>query len=815
MRWLTGLLPCLLWLLAAPAWAASHYFSDCAQGGTGDIGTPYCVDPLSNGINQSFGFLMDGAGLELAAGDTVYLCAGACDGLGTGTYLLETTTQDRRRTPEDVVIAPRVSGTATNPITITVYCDNGNCETVILSGDSNGDGLVGDGTDHIVCNDVIDVVSAFNRPYYSWLGDPNGDGAPNLIFEKTEKQIFHITEGAQNWIIDGIEFRRTHKQHLWDDGNLWIPGLGTNGCDQFSSGQRGYAIHAGEITTTLTITNNLFHHLCGFALRITNNPFAGSILIDNNEFYNIHSAANDFNSQNVTYSNNYLHDTSGISVESRMRHVAVEDNLITCPGDWVLLDPGRTGGARCIGGISVDGTGGAGGNQFENYDIALRRNTIWGTLDVEGTGAMNQPIVWNSARCGDTADFTCPDQANPLFLIENNMIWRQKKGDGGRWKRAGISVDNSPSAGNFIIIQYNSIYDTNRYGISLRDGTHLVRGNLIVDAALEGEIRLTAESVASVFEDNNIHPGSGGGDLVCISNQDDATCNTTYDCAGIGGFGTRNICQQSTFVNVAGGPDTWDLHLADADTGSRDVISIEGLIAVVDYPIEDFDKEIRPYPNILPSTLPSDMISIPSGNVGELDVYTRVDENPHDGDTTHLRSANQGDQEYFRIDVTGLNPAQAITNVRLQSVWQPGATSPEHRAFRVGLKIAGCAPATDDICWGATHDTIVESDWLEYTDDFPSNPSPLDTDGWNFLEVANAVLVYETVTNHMENPKPWLTQLIPIVTTDVTTVALTLRSVNERGRLDVGADEWNPASATSSTSGSKVTLSGKARVRTE
>ena len=36
---------------AAPVAASTYYFDDCATGGTGEIGTPYCLDPGSTGRN--------------------------------------------------------------------------------------------------------------------------------------------------------------------------------------------------------------------------------------------------------------------------------------------------------------------------------------------------------------------------------------------------------------------------------------------------------------------------------------------------------------------------------------------------------------------------------------------------------------------------------------------------------------------------------------------------------------------------------------------------------------------------------------------
>jgi hypothetical protein len=67
-------------LLATPASATLWYFSDCATGGTGTIGDPFCVDPDSDGINESMEVLFDGAGSEAAAKVSATRTAARCRG---------------------------------------------------------------------------------------------------------------------------------------------------------------------------------------------------------------------------------------------------------------------------------------------------------------------------------------------------------------------------------------------------------------------------------------------------------------------------------------------------------------------------------------------------------------------------------------------------------------------------------------------------------------------------------------------------------------------------------------------------------------
>jgi parallel beta-helix repeat protein len=561
--------------------AEDYYFSDCQSGGAGTIGEPYCLDPDGDGTNESIEFLMDGVEPDVAPGDIIYVCAGACNGTGTTTYHFGSAGSDRDG--ETFAIDPEVSGTSSSPITITPYCTGGTCETVIFSGDSDADGVL-DTSDlqHMVDNDTS---RANDKSNYSWLCDPNADGTPNLIFEKVRKEIFNVTRGPHGWVWDGCEFRLSGKaQHMWDGGDLWIPGLGTDGCDQFSSDHKGFGIHAKYCDTTLTIKNNIFHHLCGAGLRITGNPDAQAILIENNEFYNVSTAVNDFTNTNITYRGNYSHDTGGFSLEERMVNVLFEDNTIACLGEYVLADPSKSDGDRCARGILISDGNNSNALEDVHYNVVIRRNKIFGTNFGGGTGNMFTGISWDGVNCKTSADFTCPDEANPKFIIENNMVWNTRHRGGPTGVRAGISVRSD----NTVIVRNNTVFNTDRAGISLRSGSgkHVVRNNLVVQAANPEELRMA--DGGHTIENNNFHPGSSGGDVICISNNDDGTCNTSYSCSEIQSFGSGNKCAPTTFVGTAGAPLSWDLHLPLNDNVNRDAGTTLSL-----GPQDDIDKQAR------------------------------------------------------------------------------------------------------------------------------------------------------------------------------------------------------------------------------
>src|SRR5882672_4297625 len=112
----------------------------CASGATpGTVGDPWCLDPEQSGTNTSVASLMDGVMghvPEFLPGDTAWLCVGACDGSGVGTFNVAATAS---RT----WLRPTVVGTAGHVISIKAYPG----EDVTISCDTNGDGVYQSGGD--------------------------------------------------------------------------------------------------------------------------------------------------------------------------------------------------------------------------------------------------------------------------------------------------------------------------------------------------------------------------------------------------------------------------------------------------------------------------------------------------------------------------------------------------------------------------------------------------------------------------------------------------------------------------------------------
>lgn len=102
----------------------------------GTLNDPFCLAPtsLQGDTRFSVALLSDGVdsgpyNSEFVAGDTAYLCAGACDGTGSATYYLQPSSGT-------TWLYPRVAGTAGNPVSIKIYpgefevCGQTPCATV-------------------------------------------------------------------------------------------------------------------------------------------------------------------------------------------------------------------------------------------------------------------------------------------------------------------------------------------------------------------------------------------------------------------------------------------------------------------------------------------------------------------------------------------------------------------------------------------------------------------------------------------------------------------------------------------------------------
>ena len=566
----------------------SYYFSNCATGGAGTLSSPYCLDPDGDGVNQSIEYLMDGIAPDLAAGDTAYLCAGTCDGAGTATYHLSANRTDTQG--NTFVIDPFRSGTAIQPITIQTYPG----ETVILSGDSNAND-VNDATDvgTILSNTTAEGDSKSN---YIWKG---------IIFERSRDIMINVRNNPKDWLFDGIEIRYTGK--LWNGGDFY-----TAGCDS-NIGAAGIKL-AGE-TGTFTVRNSKFHDICGFAHRNVVNPAMVQGLFENNEYYNLGSVNNDYISQNFVWRNNYIHDViAGFSVEHEMQNVTIEDNVLACLGQYLLMVDGRCGGWA----ISINNGDSTNSTAYSSKGHVVRRNKVYG---------ITNGVYLGSNRGWWTGGIQYSALLQPALgpsnsVIENNMVWYvQGPFNNGPGLDAGgiVVTTNQP-----VLVQNNTIYNS-QYGIVLGNTApapydtpvaHVAKNNLVVQAYQVTTSRNRPEVVilplasASVLQNNNVHEGTTGsaGAVVQVG-------SVTYPCSGPLP-GTDNKCGATTFTNTVGTKSSWDLHLASTDVSNKDA----GTTGTA----TDIDNDPRPQ-GVAWDIGADEYTSAPAGLSGDLDNNSLID----------------------------------------------------------------------------------------------------------------------------------------------------------------------------------------------
>ncbi len=484
----------LMFGYASYASARDWYMSDCAQGGSGTLQDPYCLDPDSDGVRESFEALMDGSGAELAAGDTVHLCAGDCDGQGTSTYHLDSD-------GDGTIFTPIVSGTQNQPITITVYPG----ETVIISGDANANNVYDSSTD---ANSILTMDSDDGNGdlyHYHWLGDPTGSGQPHLIFEKTDSIMFGLKGNPHGWIFDSVILR-------YGGACIWSghPQGGMfryfDQCAPFDGG--AMAFKQKKLNGPFEVRNSQIYGFDAYAFRQQcGKDSAGpgaAMVAENNDFYNMLYVNNDYNCDNQKWLRNRVYDVwRGIQVEDRMTNIVIADNTVECRGVW--LD-------ACQRGISVTDGDFGGDTTGKSQNITVARNRIFGTSSDrsgQSPGSMYMGIEW-------TAD----NDSGPINgLIENNMLWNINH------KNSGEGVDRSPltvQSNKPVIVRNNTIY-AYRNSIYL-DGepsggavAHEFYNNLMGRDQTHGsdEMEVTGSASGSSIHHNNFY-GDGANGVVSV-----------------------------------------------------------------------------------------------------------------------------------------------------------------------------------------------------------------------------------------------------------------------------------------------------------
>jgi hypothetical protein len=558
----TAILIVLAFLISTTCWATDYYYSDCSGvahntgcydnatlGSCASPGTqanPFCPDPDGDASVEFIGWNLELAegGADIAAGDTIYMCDDACDGVNSGvcgdTFCAQVVL--------DETISTTAIGTEANPITITIHPG----EVIAISGGATSPST---GITRIVDN-------LGGGKFHQWFGVDK-----SIIVEHVKEDFFHINGDPSGWIVDNIEMQYTGSLHTDIHIKDTSPACPTSGA---------YAFFIKGLTGVLEITNNEIHHICKFPVRCNNSNAAGtSMLFENNTFYNSRTINNDFDCINQTWRGNTIYDTHGFSVEDRSVNIVIEDNDVSCRGTYLVMSSGWCGDAIDIN--NGDSTGCYG----RTKDIIIRRNTVWsagnhGSFSAcsgETCGinlcairirATNETVGVNVPNTGCLANTS--EDIN--ILIENNFIFHHWTFTGDAICKGGIGIDTNRDE---VTVQNNTLYST-RDGITL-DGhdfagnpvtvAYTVRNNLVVrgernDPSTRGiEMRIFSNATTSDFDNNNFW-SDGLADPVVDNNG-----------VGIG-------CADET---------TWDMHLPDDDTNNKDAGTTGAS--------EDFDRESR------------------------------------------------------------------------------------------------------------------------------------------------------------------------------------------------------------------------------
>ena len=626
----------------------------------GTIGNPWCLNPeASGGDKSSFDAMMDGGTgttlkTELAAGDTVYLCAGPCDYQGTATWYLQAHDSPKADgsdcTGRRAVFDYEVDG----PIIITPLGG----ENVVLSGDANGNNVydVGEATHFVSTADCDGVTNPTFSSHsgYSWIG------GHALTIEKFGTFAFYNVNTTGDNLYEGMEIRYgnsgTGAQEFWqctgnDCDNLGTDdGLGSPSIACTTNDSGAFGVH-GLSGGTITIRDNVVHHICFAAFRTNGNcntTLIGgatqttgctsgitALNIIDNRGWNVGAIYNSHQVRNVTIRGNYFTDVnSGIGLEEQNTNIVVDGNTIGTLGlyditagsgtffgkgtyaigvndgdgppsdgcyDQVCSGSSNNGAlcttvANCID-DGVDPASRCGGQEgvCTTHNIQITRNKIFGYSNHDSNYALRQSyimggIYWKAHNTDVSLEGTTHDGFDDLgdSRIENNMIWYTQDSDGNfNVEEASLAV----SAPDSVVVRNNTVYNGNK--TYLDGASHTFDGNLIVKsnqvfAGNLPELVVTASAIGSSVHGNNLNDAGDGGTVASI-NGSNLTCAQVNSTPGLGlASGSTNICAASTFVNIAGAKSTWDLHLLAADSANVNVAQSG--------PTDDIDGESRPSP---------------------------------------------------------------------------------------------------------------------------------------------------------------------------------------------------------------------------
>ena len=543
-------------LLPSLASATNWYFSDCASGclnenpcnatNAGTISDPYCLDAGTWGVNATpdtlnesamilFDGVNSGANKEAAAGDTIYLCAGVCNGSGTATYGVNITSVD-------TWFCANHSG-----VTIRNYPG----EIVTISGDKNNDGTHDTGEPYnLFSNWCVDG----QQTDIHFIGSDVG-GVRGLRFTRSGCRMAALDSGGSSgaggpdgWLFDHLDIGESGYK-MWGQtdyyGHCTAPDYSNVACTAFK---------VSGVTGTFTFTYNDVHDVCGFGHRNTNNDGGrATMLFDHNTYTDMYEVNADFDNWNltdntkwadITWSHNTVIDTAvAIEFKGANRRTVVEDNLIMCTGVHKVIDSS----GKCYGCIVVEywDTG----NRAYSSEHVIQRNVCWAANGVYGGAGITYDANCNS--------LDAPCVSTYPTVIQNNIIHDCDSGASAQFATSliGISTDTQ------LIVQNNTV-SGGKVCIWLEDtADNIVRDNIAQNCSSGYGLYVNSGTPHTLVTYNNFYRSSGN--IATVE-------GSTVDCAGASGIGTGNKCAASSFVDSSNADHSLrDFHLAPGDTADK------------------------------------------------------------------------------------------------------------------------------------------------------------------------------------------------------------------------------------------------------
>jgi len=528
-----------------------------------DKRNPYCLAPA--GFNESTGgydytsFAAVASAANIHAGDTFYLCAGQCDGLGSATYHVGPTITSG--TGNGSLLVPRVSGSNGSPIQILPYCENGTCETVTISGDSNGNGSFDAGEiQHFMTNAAQSPQSAGSGAtisYWTIDGDPLGTATHHIIFDKCDgigiELDYTDPGGGDQNNHDGVaNVTFKHFDVMETGARIWGKAdLEAANCDSNSANSQWFAFKINNSGGPVVLQDLLLKHICGVGVRYNNNNDASaSLLADGIRFEDVVYLTNDNNfnvntssttsyhvapAASITYQNCEAHGfIYGIQEEDNIHNLTVQDNRLYCDGLY-RTDPycSYPGNYSCLTGISMtdgDTPPCTGDCWSDNYII--RRNTVIGTGNKGSIGDLWTGIAFGVTNRGNGV----------TALIENNTVSGANDGCDGTGQAAGLSINTAEAgvvARNNSISSPTSIPGGTAHTLYINGHDISFTNNIVSGGATTPYANFTSSAAGSTITTNDFYAGAGL-NLLRVN-------ATNYTCATIPTLQTGNICSKPSF----------------------------------------------------------------------------------------------------------------------------------------------------------------------------------------------------------------------------------------------------------------------------